>query len=76
MQALNVTKRVVSQPDFGAEGALDRFGQIEPKVLFACDGYYYAGKVIDIRDKVIKAQRERERKTQRPKPAPSSPAPK
>jgi len=39
-------------PDFGAEGALDRFGQIEPKVLFACDGYFYAGKVIDIRDKV------------------------
>ena len=39
-------------PDFGAEGALDRFGQIEPKILFACDGYYYAGKVIDITDKV------------------------
>jgi len=39
-------------PDFGAPGALDRFGQIEPRVLFACDGYYYAGKVIDIRDKV------------------------
>ena len=32
-------------PDFGAAGVLDRFGQIEPKVLFACDGYYYAGKV-------------------------------
>ena len=39
-------------PDFGATGALDRFGQIEPRLLFACDGYYYAGKVIDIRDKV------------------------
>lgn len=39
-------------PDFGAPGALDRFGQIEPRVLFACDGYHYAGKVIDIRDKV------------------------
>jgi acetoacetyl-CoA synthetase len=39
-------------PDFGAVGALDRFGQIEPRLLFACDGYYYAGKVIDIRDKV------------------------
>ena len=26
-------------PDFGTEGALDRFGQIEPRVLFACDGY-------------------------------------
>ncbi len=31
-------------PDFGARGALDRLGQIEPKVLFACDGYFYAGK--------------------------------
>ena len=39
-------------PDFGADGALDRFGQIEPKVLFACDGYRYNGKPIDIRDKV------------------------
>ena len=38
--------------DFGIEGALDRFGQIEPKVLFACDGYFYAGKTIDIKEKV------------------------
>jgi acetoacetyl-CoA synthetase len=35
-------------PDFGAAGALDRFGQIEPKVLIACDGYHYAGKRIDV----------------------------
>ena len=34
-------------PDFGANGVLDRFGQIAPKVLFAADGYRYAGKVID-----------------------------
>ncbi len=40
-------------PDFGANGALDRFGQIEPKVLIACDGYYYNGKTIDIRNKVM-----------------------
>ena len=39
-------------PDFGAQGALDRFGQIEPKALIACDGYRYAGKAIDIRAKV------------------------
>lgn len=39
-------------PDFGAAGALDRFGQIEPRVLFACDGYYYNGKTINIVDKV------------------------
>ena len=31
-------------PDFGVAGVLDRFGQIEPKVLFACDGYRYNGK--------------------------------
>lgn len=38
-------------PDFGLRGALDRFGQIEPKVLFACDGYFYNGKTHDIREK-------------------------
>ena len=31
-------------PDFGLGGALDRFGQIEPKLLVACDGYVYSGK--------------------------------
>jgi acetoacetyl-CoA synthetase len=35
-------------PDFGVRGVLDRFGQIEPKVLIAADGYYYAGKTIDV----------------------------
>jgi acetoacetyl-CoA synthetase len=39
-------------PDFGVQGALDRFGQIEPKIFFAADGYYYGGKTIDIADKV------------------------
>ena len=34
-------------PDFGANGVLDRFGQITPKVLFCADGYRYAGKEID-----------------------------
>jgi acetoacetyl-CoA synthetase len=34
-------------PDFGAAGVLDRFGQIEPRVLFVADGYRYAGKAID-----------------------------
>lgn len=34
-------------PDFGLNGAMDRFGQIQPKVLFAADGYYYNGKTID-----------------------------
>lgn len=31
-------------PDFGERGVLDRFGQIEPKVFFTCDGYWYADK--------------------------------
>jgi acetoacetyl-CoA synthetase len=34
-------------PDFGVQGVLDRFGQVEPLVLLCCDGYYYNGKVID-----------------------------
>ncbi len=34
-------------PDFGANGVLDRFGQIRPRVLFCADGYRYAGKRID-----------------------------
>jgi acetoacetyl-CoA synthetase len=39
-------------PDFGVAGVLDRFGQIEPKVLFAPDGYFYAGKTIDVGERV------------------------
>jgi acetoacetyl-CoA synthetase len=34
-------------PDFGVGGVFDRFGQIEPRVLFCADGYRYAGKEID-----------------------------
>jgi acetoacetyl-CoA synthetase len=39
-------------PDFGVAGVLDRFGQIEPKVLIACDGYSWKGELLDVRDKV------------------------
>ncbi len=39
-------------PDFGVQGVLDRFGQIEPKVLFCADGYYYGGKTFDCQEKV------------------------
>ena len=35
-------------PDFGVQGVLDRFGQIEPRILFAADGYFYNGKAIDV----------------------------
>lgn len=39
-------------PDFGEQGVLDRFGQINPKLFIACDGYWYNGKFQDVRDKV------------------------
>jgi acetoacetyl-CoA synthetase len=39
-------------PDFGTRGVLDRFGQIGAKVFIACDGYWYAGKRLPIRDKL------------------------
>ncbi len=34
-------------PDFGLNGVLDRFGQVEPRVLFTADGYFYGGKTLD-----------------------------
>lgn len=34
-------------PDFGAQGVLDRFAQIAPKVVFATDGYFYKGSRVD-----------------------------
>ncbi|MDX1704828.1 acetoacetate--CoA ligase [Pseudidiomarina sp.] len=39
-------------PDFGVQGVVDRFGQIEPRLLFTVDGYFYNGKQLDISDKV------------------------
>ena len=36
-------------PDFGSDGIVDRFRQIEPKVLFAVNAYLYNGKVCDVR---------------------------
>ncbi len=43
-----------ASPDFGVQGVLDRFGQIEPKVLVACDGYYYGGKTVECLPKVAR----------------------
>ncbi|PLK42309.1 acetoacetate--CoA ligase [Emticicia sp. TH156] len=37
-------------PDFGLESLVDRFQQIEPKALFACNGYHYGGKYFDKSD--------------------------
>ena len=39
-------------PDFGIKGVLDRFQQIEPKLIFAADGYLYNGKTIDCLSKL------------------------
>jgi len=39
-------------PDFGIKGVLDRFGQIQPKVLFTSDGYVFKGKDMDRLERV------------------------
>ncbi|MDJ0783389.1 MAG: acetoacetate--CoA ligase [Desulfosarcinaceae bacterium] len=39
-------------PDFGIKGILDRFGQIQPKVLFTADAYWFKGRKIDSLDRV------------------------
>jgi acetoacetyl-CoA synthetase len=45
-------------PDFGPASVVDRFAQIEPKVLFAVDGYRYGGKDFDRRETVARLQAE------------------
>ena len=47
-----------ASPDFGAGSVVDRFAQIEPKVLLACDGYRYGGKDFDRTDVVARLRRE------------------
>jgi acetoacetyl-CoA synthetase len=39
-------------PDFGVQGIIDRFGQIEPRVLVTADGYFYGGKTFDSLPKI------------------------
>ena len=46
-----------ASPDFGVEGVLDRFGQIEPKILLSTDGYWYNGKEVNITSKVLEVVR-------------------
>ncbi len=45
-------------PDFGTAGAIERFGQIEPKMLFAADGYYYKGRAHDSLARLVDIARE------------------
>ena len=41
-------------PDFGVQGVLDRFGQIEPRLLIAAETYQYGGKTFDQREKTAR----------------------
>ena len=41
-----------ASPDFGVQGVVDRFGQTQPKVLIASDGYFYNGKTFSVLDKL------------------------
>lgn len=45
-------------PDFGIEGVVERFSQIEPKVFFAAEGYFYNGKRHDCMDKISSIQKK------------------
>jgi acetoacetyl-CoA synthetase len=45
-----------TSPDFGVEGVVDRFGQIEPKVLIATNGYRYGGKWFDCLERLQEIQ--------------------
>ena len=47
-----------ASPDFGVQGVVDRFGQTEPKVLVAVDGYHYNGKVVDCLAKLAEISRQ------------------
>ncbi len=44
-------------PDFGIQGVLDRFGQIEPRVLIGVDGYFYGGKALDVQPRLAEVAR-------------------
>jgi acetoacetyl-CoA synthetase len=44
-------------PDFGVQGVLDRFGQIEPRILLSADGYFYGGTTHDSLEKVAQVAR-------------------
>jgi len=45
-------------PDFGPQGLIDRFGQVEPSVLVCADGYFYHGRPFPVLDTVQALVRE------------------
>ena len=50
-------------PDFGTDGILERFKQIEPKLLISCDGYKFKGKTYSILDKTDSVRNQLKCKT-------------
>ncbi len=55
-------------PEFGARSVIDRFAQIEPKVLLAVDGYRYGGRDFD-RSEIVAADRRRDPRARAHRPA-------
>lgn len=47
---------VSTSPDFGADGVLDRFGQVDPKVLIAANGYTYGGREFDCLERLTQVR--------------------
>jgi acetoacetyl-CoA synthetase len=47
-----------ASPDFGAKGVLDRFGQLAPRLLITCDGYWYNGKPVLMAEKLTQIAAE------------------
>jgi acetoacetyl-CoA synthetase len=45
-------------PDFGIKGVLDRFGQIQPRVIFTADGYFFKGKKVDSLERMASILKE------------------
>lgn len=43
-----------SSPDLGIEGIVDRYGQVDPKIVFADDAYIYAGRTVNLADRILK----------------------
>jgi acetoacetyl-CoA synthetase len=41
-----------TSPDFGVKSILDRFKQIQPKIIFVANGYYFKGKIFDTTEKL------------------------
>jgi len=67
-----------TSPDFGTDGVLDRFGQIRPVVLFATDGYHYAGRHYDMTNRLVQVAdglADLRRVVVVPGPGPSGPLP-